>query len=701
MAEVKRYALILWLLLASVCCGQTQSDRVPPLVRTHATVAAMVLKPAPPESIHQTVGYATAGVGAGTYIYHRTGRPTADGGFYHNGPQADDYYELVDKTEANALQFGATGDTGDTDDHARLQACIDAGGARRVPIYIPATLGDYDISAPLWWTSTASATNAGVFYTAYIYGGGMGSTGNATAITANFNDRPATAIQMARDVTISDLNITGANLAPATARLTLDRTYANWITAGLRDSRYSPQCGIAIDPTVGTTPADGGYPSMTYIGNTTSGSNDIRLIRVSLRHHVVGVVLRPDGQSNQVDAVRLRDCKIQQCATSYASCNSQSRSSSSISDTEVSNAHTFIDTLRYGAQTGTCPNVSSSQFVGLFRLIRVSHAPSNISWSDCYAESIREIGICGTGSSVTKGAALFTGLQLNFETSTGRSPFIISAFMPVKFVGCTFKVAGDSHSAVINFQGANIECDTCSFVGTGTPKFIGLGSDNNVSVRFKNCVKGGSVYRLVGLPNGGTAINQPSPRLEPERNSDRWFQTQAGLRVWVPGSELPYASDTPSNASALGAQVTFDVADPAKWLVGDYILGDCTALDGSTASIVPAFYVSAKNGSTITADALFYTAAISNYHARIALQEWAPGQALTGDTNSNTSITNVSPTTIVAIGDWIAGTGIPASTRVTNVSGSTVTISKNATATAAGVSLFFGRVHTVTTSAAF
>lgn len=65
--------------------------------------------------------------------------------------------------------------------------------------------------------------------------------------------------------------------------------------------------------------------------------------------------------------------------------------------------------------------------------------------------------------------------------------------------------------------------------------------------------------------------------------------------------------------------------------------------------------------------------------------------SFTGDTASSTTISNASAaftgSSIPAVGSIITGTGIPRNTRITNISGSTITISKAATATATGVSL--------------
>jgi hypothetical protein len=72
------------------------------------------------------------------------------------------------------------------------------------------------------------------------------------------------------------------------------------------------------------------------------------------------------------------------------------------------------------------------------------------------------------------------------------------------------------------------------------------------------------------------------------------------------------------------------------------------------------------------------------------------GKVTTGDTtNTSTSVANVD-TTNLAIGWKVSGTGIPASTTITNIVGSTVTLSHAATATAVGVSLTFVTNQTIT-----
>lgn len=75
------------------------------------------------------------------------------------------------------------------------------------------------------------------------------------------------------------------------------------------------------------------------------------------------------------------------------------------------------------------------------------------------------------------------------------------------------------------------------------------------------------------------------------------------------------------------------------------------------------------------------------------------GHKATGDTtNTSTSVLNVSDTSNMAIGWKVSGTGIPASTTIANIVGSTVTLSAAATATNVATSLTFITNQTVTLS---
>jgi hypothetical protein len=67
-----------------------------------------------------------------------------------------------------------------------------------------------------------------------------------------------------------------------------------------------------------------------------------------------------------------------------------------------------------------------------------------------------------------------------------------------------------------------------------------------------------------------------------------------------------------------------------------------------------------------------------------------------GDTNTSTSLTNVEGAENVSVGQTVSGTGIPTSTTVTAVSGTTVTISQAATGSATVLLTFSGKTFNLT-----
>lgn len=66
-------------------------------------------------------------------------------------------------------------------------------------------------------------------------------------------------------------------------------------------------------------------------------------------------------------------------------------------------------------------------------------------------------------------------------------------------------------------------------------------------------------------------------------------------------------------------------------------------------------------------------------------------QTTTGNLHSNTTLDNVANTTGIIIGLTVTGTGIPDRTYVSNIVGSTITLSQAATVTSSGVSVRFNR----------
>jgi hypothetical protein len=174
---------------------------------------------------------------------------------------------------------------------------------------------------------------------------------------------------------------------------------------------------------------------------------------------------------------------------------------------------------------------------------------------------------------------------------------------------------------------------------------------------------------------------------------------------------LPYSNE-PSiaigNVTALaltGSGVTFTCTSAAQLSVGDILFWQMVEQGYSLLKWnVPALKITGISGNNVTCGLLFdpaqYDSAAnqpSTTQVAVAPNHWAPTQSLTCTTNSTTTITSVSPTTILQNGDFVAGANIPANSRVVSGGGTaTVIISQATTSSESGVALYFGRLNAPT-----
>jgi len=95
-------------------------------------------------------------------------------------------------------------------------------------------------------------------------------------------------------------------------------------------------------------------------------------------------------------------------------------------------------------------------------------------------------------------------------------------------------------------------------------------------------------------------------------------------------------------------------------------------------------------GTAITATSLVdnVNVAWSPAYLHVAIPLFINATESTGDTHNSTTVDNVTTIGNWKVGDWIQGTGIPVDTRIVGIAGTTITLSKAATATATGVALY-------------
>ena len=102
-------------------------------------------------------------------------------------------------------------------------------------------------------------------------------------------------------------------------------------------------------------------------------------------------------------------------------------------------------------------------------------------------------------------------------------------------------------------------------------------------------------------------------------------------------------------------------------------------------------------GAAITATSLVDNVDVSYAPAvvRTVIPLFLNATQSTGNTHGNTTVDNVTNIANWKVGDWIRGEGIDWDTRIIGIVGTTITLSKAATATATGVALYNCKLTTM------
>ncbi|MER9051666.1 hypothetical protein NKH89_31325 [Mesorhizobium sp. M0923] len=202
-------------------------------------------------------------------------------------------YWVISESEPSVTMFGAKCD-GHTDDTISIQGAVD--------FVMYGTAGTYNpISsqpAVLRFSGNPVTTDTihvgyGTTFTSLILQGDMDQSGGYWY--ADFNDRPAIAVQGGRSVRLRGLSIVGVNhafLADFNHSFSDRSSVTAWAGPNMGPtslSRYAPYAGIAIDPYAG--------PRATAVSIVNISHSGPTVITVSKAHHLV------DGEVVLVDEI--------------------------------------------------------------------------------------------------------------------------------------------------------------------------------------------------------------------------------------------------------------------------------------------------------------------------------------------------------------------------------------------------------------
>ncbi len=546
-----------------------------------------------------------------------------------------------------------------------------------------------------------------------------------TVLCANFVDRPAVIFQLNRNSILRNLGIQGKNTTPFYSPTIPTDNAADYILAGCPVGHQSPYCGIAIDPFTASLPADGGYAGMgSYYGTgpAGSGSSGIQFENVYIQEFVVGVALSTAGVS-QGDLIIFKNTQINFCDTGLVCGNSQSRNWI-FKQGSIAWCRQGFDTINYGAGAGMPANpsvIEDSIFGEIYRIFALNNqSPTTVR--SCYAESIKTLGQFGKNIGGSPCPITFQGNQWSIRDTWGNiPPLFFESLSPTVFKGDY--IGGDSSGVgrdVWNIvcwggQGGGGSFEQCTFMGPpilDLPPYIGIDFNARCGSQLVDCLStsGTGTFQITDVfnrSNGIAYIANGKGRLRATWQTRT--VTDGNLTYnYQPPLPVPYVvcNCDASSISISGTTLTFTESILGEVQIKDILIWKMLRQGYSGNQwIVPAWKVTAVNRETrtCTATALYdiaqydtvantMAATFGGQRVGILVHQWAPTQAVTGTTHTDETLTAVTPAALIN-GDWVSGAGIPANTRVVSGGGTaSLVLSKATTASAAGVTLYYGRL---------
>lgn len=619
--------------------------------------------------------------------------------------------EFLQRDRNRVTDYGAD-NTGVADSTAAIQACINAmrnygqvefpAGKYRITDTIKVTLGDT-------FDSVEIVGNGGIDWT---------NSAGAVQIYTDFatNDIPAISIQGARHVKVRGLEIVGENMEPLNDRYTPGQTAitdveADWVTAGCSATRYAPYCGIAVDPYSGTAPS-GAYTNDAYSRVSSLG---VEIEDCVIKNFVVGVAIKPSDNDTNADFITLRRVMPRHCTYGVSIGGAQQRGVSIVDPYFWGNL-CCVTGVTNGKQQGTPPMIRGGLTIWSYRLFNFATGFGHLSISDHYTEVIEQLGFWGNSAASTTHTASIRGCHFKFRNTsatidTNDAAYHLAAYAPVDIEGTTFNMQANWFN-VVGASSADVGFRGCSWLDVTADNsdifYVGL----NAAGAGPKITTENSAFRTNSYTENSTPWNAAdtnvSQRVSLPARLDLSLHTEriAGPQYTYAVANSPQASAhygitaNGSSYSWVGSTLTFTAGTAGEILIGDHLYWQ-TATDswlGGSQFIPVGVKVTNVSGTTITATALCGVSDLNTSYApsavTIAYRPYAHTAAVTGTTTSaSASVTNVtSASSYFKVGDFIQGTGIPLKTRVTNVSGTTVTLSKNATASASNIYLHLDRV---------
>jgi hypothetical protein len=412
--------------------------------------------------------------------------------------------------------FGAKPDGNDC---ARaLQATIDcciANGSAVNEFFLPD--GTYTCNSPLIQMNWNPGSSTYAFHMIKMTGTNTFSSADGFGSTIDFSGRKDSfgiGVQLGKGASISGIKLIGGfNYSFPGAYSFYSSSFSQMTDGVSRDTTYSPNSGIVVDPFGASIPADGGWPnndaysiplSTYYRGSGGAGSTGTCLDQVYIRNFVIGVISSPNGSTANAEELDMNRMQFGNMKICIVSCQSQEKNNCCRMVEAWGVIGCFFVTGIYGAASPGSYFFSQLNFAGFCNQMVYNPEQSYFPtmWQNIYFESLGKLGtITGTDSATIRDSTL------NFATLTAevlQYPDGQISGQGIYFENCQIRMFGQNSPVTINAVNGPLYFSNCSF---DVPPFYNE-DYNQGYCSFSNCNVAGTNFLM--NPNDMQTISGPS-----------------------------------------------------------------------------------------------------------------------------------------------------------------------------------------------
>lgn len=410
------------------------------------------------------------------------------------------------------------------------------------------------------------------------------------------NNDPTLWYQQGRSIKIKYINFEGNFTTPESfTRLDVVRnTLSAWTQVGIRDTQYSPKCGINIDPFSVTVPSDGGYPGWNsfYRGVNAAGSSQCEIIGCRFSNYPVGMAVSINGYTQNAEMINVDSCSFAFNKVAYAVGQDQTKENLFNNCRIWERIHTIIDCTNYGAGIGCPPyvngmNVAAGDYA-IYQIINMEEGRHGFYAHQIFAESLFKIGVLKPMDFVPNHSSTFSECDFHFiapDYGVPSADFLIQG--KASFFGCSFKIIGNitnyrpklsNRQCNVSFYGGTIQIPLQSVPQTTAPTYnlvedganftdcsvIGYPTNSNFNKKYHT----NQIGLLQGVPIGTTTVGWADNANV--RHEFRYNQNSSDNLIALESAVVTVNNDG-------SGSVTLSAGSIALLRVNDYLVSDKTA----------------------------------------------------------------------------------------------------------------------------